>query len=507
MAILDKYAIYLRKSREDLKAEQRGEGETLARHRKILTDFAARQGLYIEETYEEIVSGETIKDRPQIQRLINDCYAGKYKGIVIIEVSRLSRGNQGDAQIIMDCLKFANDNKGLLVLTPTKTYDVAHNPDDEEYMEFELFMSRREYKMILKRMQRGKHQAIVEGNYMGGPRPYGYDIIETPYARTLKRNEAEAPIIEKIFIWKVKNNMTPAAIARKLTNMGVPTYTGISEWNKNTIIAILQNPVYYGKVTWNKRMTVKRMVDGQLITKRPRKLVTDHYMEYEGKHDGIITEELFKAAQSTPHSDKTANNLILQNALAGLLVCKNCGYAMAFKRFNSNRNARILHRSSQLCKVKSAMYDDIMAAVVHGLKMHLEDFELQIDNLPIVDEDEIRCALDALHDEEAKIKKILDKIFNDYETGIYTANEFVERKTKHYDRLAAIKAEEEKLWSSMPVREEYEEKVMYLHTALDMLTDNTIPAKTKNEYLKEFIQKIEYGRENNDEFILDIYLK
>ena len=109
-ADLDIYAIYLRKSRADLEAEKLGEGETLARHKKILTELAARKGLYIGEIYQEIVSGaESIEDRPEIKRLIADCYAGKYKGILIVEVTRLSRGSQGDAQIILDCLNMPTE--------------------------------------------------------------------------------------------------------------------------------------------------------------------------------------------------------------------------------------------------------------------------------------------------------------------------------------------------------------------------------------------------------------
>lgn len=38
------YAIYLRKSRADLEAEARGEGETLARHRKQLLSSEAFRG-------------------------------------------------------------------------------------------------------------------------------------------------------------------------------------------------------------------------------------------------------------------------------------------------------------------------------------------------------------------------------------------------------------------------------------------------------------------------------
>ena len=107
--------------------------------------------------------------------------------------------------------------------------------DDEEYMEFELFMSRQEYKMIQKRLERGRRQAVVEGNYMGSYRPYGYDILKTKAGRTLIPNEDEAPIVKNIFEWTVQENLTPGKIAKRLDAMGVPTYTGDPEWSIATI--------------------------------------------------------------------------------------------------------------------------------------------------------------------------------------------------------------------------------------------------------------------------------
>lgn len=56
IGIQEKYAIYLRKSRKDIEAEIKGEGETLARHEKILTDLAQKLGIYIGKIYREIVS-------------------------------------------------------------------------------------------------------------------------------------------------------------------------------------------------------------------------------------------------------------------------------------------------------------------------------------------------------------------------------------------------------------------------------------------------------------------
>ena len=509
---MKKYAIYLRKSRADMEAEKLGEGETLTRHKKILTELAARKGLYIGEIYQEIVSGaDKIEDRPEMKRLIKDCYDGKWAGILVVEVSRLSRGNQGDAQIILDCLKYANRNNGVLVITPTKTYDVAHNHDDEEYMEFELFMSRREYKMIKRRMDRGREQAVVEGNYMGSYRPYGYDILKTKTARTLIPNEEEAPIVKKIFEWSVNENMSARKIAERLDAMGVPTYSGESEWAGATIKTILTNPTYMGKVKWNDRMRVKSLVNGELVTSRPRSNHTDRYMEYEGKHKkfALVDEETFKAASAKFHSDRTKANLKLNNPLAGFFRCKNCGHTMVHQAYKNKPTVapRYLHRQSTKCKVKSVIASDVMNAVVHSLKLYIEDYELKVDNLPDVDENTIQMQIDGLQKKMQQVKKKLSKAFDDYEDGIYTSNEFVERKAKHNATLDSLQKQMTELENSIPEKEEFEEKIIMLTDALNALLDEHLDAEVKNEYLKQIVDKIEFSRENDTEFILDVHLK
>lgn len=508
-AVLEEWAIYLRKSREDRDKEKRGEGDTLKRHREILTAYAARAGLYVSKIYEEVVSGETIKDRPQIQQLISDCYAGKYRGIIVVEVTRLSRGNQGDAQVIMDCLKYSNNNKGLLVHTPTKIYDVLHSHEDEEFMEFELFMSRREFKMINRRLDRGRKQAVVEGNFMGSYRPYGYEIVKTRTSRTLVPNQEEAPIVKMIFEWAVKENMTPGAIARRLTKMGVPTYAGDPDWSASTVKTILTNPTYIGKVRWNDRMQVKTMADGELKVSRPRSNHTDHYMEYDGKHKAhaLVDEETFRAASSRFGSDKTKADFTLKNPLAGILVCKNCGKVFVHHAHFKKADPRFRHKTSDYCKVKSVKAGDLMDALIHVLKNYIEDFELKITELPDVDTGEIERQIEAMHKEIRKIEKVMDRLWEAWEAGNITDNEFVKRKTVNNQKMENIKAEIERLENTVPDKEDFQEIVTTLHKVLDTLVDGTISAETKNIYLKEIIEKIEFSRENNEEFILDVFLR
>ena len=72
--------MYLRKSRQDLEAEAHGEGETLLRHEKMLLEMCARMQLDLapDGVFREIVSGDTIAARPEIQRMLQNIQDGKY---------------------------------------------------------------------------------------------------------------------------------------------------------------------------------------------------------------------------------------------------------------------------------------------------------------------------------------------------------------------------------------------------------------------------------------------
>lgn len=177
------YAIYLRKSRKDRELEQLGEAETLARHEKALMELAKRNNLDISDIYREVVSGETIEARPEMQKLLKAVEGGTYKGVLVMEVERLARGNTKDQGIVAETFHFSNT----LIITPSKTYDPS-NEFDEEYFEFGLFMSRREYKTINRRIQRGRIASVKEGKYIAGTAPLGYDRVKIKGAKgyTLK---------------------------------------------------------------------------------------------------------------------------------------------------------------------------------------------------------------------------------------------------------------------------------------------------------------------------------
>ena len=192
----EEYCMYLRKSRVDIEAEAHGEGETLARHEKLLLEVARRDKLNVTQIYREVVSGETIASRPVMQHVLQEVEQGRWAGVLVVEVERLARGDTIDQGIMAQTFKYS----GTKIVTPLKVYD-PNNEYDEEYFEFGLFMSRREYKTINRRLQRGRLAAAKEGKWVSGVAPYGYEKIRVPNDKgwTLRPVEAEADIVRFIF--------------------------------------------------------------------------------------------------------------------------------------------------------------------------------------------------------------------------------------------------------------------------------------------------------------------
>ena len=115
--------------------------------------------------------------------------------------------------------------------------------------------------------------------------------------------------------------------------------------------------------------------------------------------------------------------------------------------------------------------------------------------------------MDALQKELRKTERKLAKLFDAWENEDITNNEFVQRKAVNNQRIESVKAQMDELEASIPEKEEYQVKIMRLSDALGALLDTTLDADIKNQYLKQIVKKIEYSRENDEEFILDVYLQ
>ncbi|MDE5741301.1 MAG: recombinase family protein [Oscillospiraceae bacterium] len=435
------YAIYLRKSRADVEAEAHGEGETLLRHENALTVLAEKSGFKITEIYREVISGETIAARPEIQKLLSKVEQGAYEGVLVMDADRLARGDSVDQGLVARAFRLT----GTKIITPRKTYD-PNSEFDEEYFEFELFMARREYKLINRRIQRGRVASVNEGHYIGSAAPYGYDRIKISGGKgyTLKPNK-EAAIVKYIFE-QYLNCSGAGSVAAALDDMGISARKGKS-WSRATVSGILKNPVYIGKIRWSYRKNVKQSRGGQIVTQRK---VNDNYILAEGMHEPIIDIDLFDRVQKKMSENikkPVSSSKALKNPFTGLLYCKICGGRMTRLGKNAHTGYDTLKCANVKCICVSAPMSTVEKAVLEALEQWLDGYYVTVEPTGKASESHYKNIIEELSGELKKINERQEKICEFLEQGVYTADIFEKRrealKNRENDILFKIKRLEE----------------------------------------------------------------
>ncbi len=508
---MERVAMYLRKSRADLEAEARGEGETLAKHKKALLQTARELNLNIVKMYEEVVSGESIIHRPEMLELLKAVEAGEYDGVLCMDLDRLGRGDMRDQGIILHTFR----ESGTKIITPRKTYDL-NDEFDEEYSEFEAFMARRELKLITRRLQRGRIASVKEGNYLGTRPPYGYEIKETKDGRTLVPHPEQAPVVKIIFDRYINGGIGCSKIAHELNEMGLTTYTG-RPWYPSAVKNIIKNKVYAGYIQWKKVETKKSREPGK--TKNTRLRPRREWIEAKGKHEPLVSELDFHKAQkilktrSHPPYNIDGN---LTNPLAGLIKCDKCGMSIVFRPYIGQKPHLICQ--NRLCDNKSTRFDYVEQRMLDVLQEWLSNYKAQWKkhkNLsPSSDAIELRkAALATVQKELGELEKQKDRLHDLLERGIYDEDTYLERSQILADRIEAAKESLINAEAALDIeikRAQAQQEIIPKVESVLKLYHRTEDINKKNALLKSVVESAVYRKERHqvgDEFELVILPK
>lgn len=494
---------YLRKSQSDdplMTVE-----EVLAKHEQILDEWSEKHfGAKVpeENKFREVVSGETIKERPEINKLLRLIESPKYKAVKVVEPQRLTRGDLEDIGRLMKLLKHTNT----YVITPERMYDLR---DEYDWNAFEAELKRgNDYlKYTKKILNRGRLLSVSQGNYIASQPPYGFDKIKVKDGKkecpTLKENPEQADIVRMIFDLYVNEDMGTTNICHKLDGLGVTPPSGGEHWSPAYLKNLLENVHYIGKVKWNWRKTVTVVEEGEIRTASKRSKIGE-YLIYEGKHDGIISEELFNAAQEKRGRNHRAKSTTkVRNPLAGLVFCR-CGRAMSLRTYKnkdgSERNPpRLLCDGQTHCKTGSVLYDEMIEKVSNILKNCIKDFEIRIQNNE-GDSEKLHLAL--IKNLEKKMKDLQAKELAQWEQQSHPdpsqrmpAEIFKQLNEKLLHEKEQVQQALCNAYESMPEPVDYEEKLLLFKDALNTLKDPEASAEKKNKLLKACIERIDYSRE------------
>lgn len=495
---MEQYCLYLRKSRSDQEAEARGEGETLARHEQALLKLAKHQHLNVLTIYREVVSGETIAARPMMQQLLHEVEQGVWSGVLVMEVERLARGDTIDQGIVAQAFKFS-DTK---IITPMKTYD-PNNEFDEEYFEFGLFMSRREYKTINRRLQRGRTASINEGKYVGNIPPYGYQRIklENDKGFTLQPDPQEAEVVKMIFQWYSGNSgeqLGPSLIAQRLDQLGIKPRKN-DTWSEATIRGILINPVYIGMVKWQTRAQVKKSINGTVKKTRPR---NHHPLLIKGLHPAIIDEQLYDQVSNRLACYAPApinRSQTIQNPLASIIVCAKCGHKM-IRRPYVNKPSMLICRQPN-CDNIGASLELVEKMLLAALKEWVKDMKVSTDTLDLQPVNTLSLKNNQLTIISNDLKVAytqMDRTYDLLEQGVYSTEKFLERSNALSEKIQSLQTQQKQL--EVEIKKEEEEvaqrstylpkieKLVDIYWAID-------EPGARNDLLKEVLDHVTYSKE------------
>ena len=504
--------MYLRKSRSDNANESME--ETLHKHEIQLFALAKKLKINTNDIiqFKEVVSGENIENRPEMQRLLDLVMDNVFTGVLVVDSQRLARGDTLDQGTIIRAFSINNTK----IITPQKITD-PKNEFDQEYLEFELFMGRREYKMINRRMQRGRQISVQEGYYIGSIAPYGYSKIKDEHGHTLALNKEEYSVVQMIFSLYTKDKVGCGQIANILNTKNIIPRKA-DRWTTSAINNIIDNIyLYCGYVTWDARKEVKVYRDGKIIKTRPRNAKPKIY---KGKHPALFDDEFLHSVltlQANKNTARVPKQKELKNPLAGLFVCCHCGRKMIRRKYRNQAPIALVCRTNQ-CHTVSSYLDIVEHKILEAIKIHLTDYTTYYEKNKTQEPQKMnneKELIDTCDKEIKKLKQQLDKICNLLEEGIYTVELFKERKTNIEEKITKIKDRKKTIRGDL--RKKKQQNIKYaipiLENAIELYWSATV--EEKNKLLKAIIEKVIYKKEedgryknaNTDDFDLQIYFK
>lgn len=291
-------AAYLRVSTD----EQAEHGISLDAQKQRLLAYCTAQGwelydFFIDDGY----SGKNL-NRPAMERLIEEAQNKKFDYVVVFKLDRLSRRQKDVLYLLEDVF----DDCGVGFKSVTEPFDTT-TPFGKAALGMMAVFAQLERETIVERIKMAKIEAARQGRYLGGYIAYGYK--HDPETKSIVIDEPAAEIVKWMFETFSHGQTSYGSMCKLLLERGVRSQKGLKRWSKKGIKMLLKNPVYLG-------------------------VLRHHGKENDGRHDAIITQDLFDKVQNVIENIVESMPKYVtdeKNLLTGIIFCGECGRRMRFK--------------------------------------------------------------------------------------------------------------------------------------------------------------------------------
>lgn len=470
-------AVYIRVSTE----EQAREGYSLDAQLKAIKKYAQNNNILIDSKFifsDEGISGRKAEKRPAFMEMIKQAKSKpkKFDVILVHKFDRFSR-NREDSVVYKSLLK---KEYGINVISISEPLD----PDDKMSVIMEAFLEAMAeyYSLNLSgEVKKGQLEKHSKGELQTNP-SFGYNVSNN----MLIVNPEESKVVKMIFEQYAIDNIPMMQIAKNVNALNILTKRG-RHFENRTINYILNNPVYIGKLRYTPGRKNSYDYDN------PNTILV------EGKHEPIIDIELWNTAQLKMSKNNIFKkprqhvDLDPKHWTKGLIRCKECGCTMVtfnkkLLRCNGYNKGKCSNSSTlRITDVYSLIINMIDQTITAGKVEHI------VPNKKVQskrNEYELICLkLEQLSEKEVRIKEA-------YREGIDTLEEYKENKSIISREKTKLSAELNKL--EKPKEENKNKEIIENGKKVyELLTNENIPIKEKNEIAHLLINKVEYDQNSN----------
>jgi site-specific DNA recombinase len=361
-------------------AQQEKQG-TIASQLAALTAYAAAHGLtiapehrYVDEGY----SGARL-DRPGLECLRDAAWRGEFERVLILAPDRLAR-HYAYQYVVIEELERA----GCAVIFVTGP--AGTTPEERLVREVHGLFAEFERAAFQERGRRGKLHAARAGGFFTGAGAYGYAYLPSDgRGGSGAVNAAEAAVVRQVFAWLIEDQRSVAAIARRLTEQGVPTRHGGAAWSPATVHKIVTNRLYTGEHYYNRTEPAPEEPNERYRrpTKESRRRLRPAGEWIRIPWPAIIDAETFALAerQLQLNRERSPRKMRHPYLLSGLLVCGACGRRLgghagvASGRYECTRR-RSREPPERRCRLRAVCQRDIEPVVWEHIRALLAHPEL-----------------------------------------------------------------------------------------------------------------------------------
>ena len=497
-----KIAAYCRVS-----TEKEAQIDSLEKQIEFFNEFTKKNSYELYKLYaDEGISGKQIKHRKQFQQMMQDAKAKKFDKVVVKDVSRFARNT-------VDLLQSIRELKSYGIEVDFLNNGEIMEGGSEFILTILGAMAQQESANMSKRDKYGKDITAKKGRVPNIV--FGYDKI--PDERyTLKINEEEAKIVKEIFESYVYKGIGTTKIAWDLNDRGIRTKKTKSKWVQTSIVRMLKNPIYTGRVT-NKKSEVT-----DFITGTRKDLPEEEWIVVERPEMRIISDELFNRAQDI--LAQRSNEFKLNNkrekteyVFSTLIYCKHCGYS--FRRIRRKYTNDGTEYIRWVCSGRNSMgvnhcpnttvideeellnaIKEYLKSIILNKKNFMKAVEKEFEKITKLRENNERSEESLLQEiEKVTVKK--QKYMEMFQNEVINIQELKKYTNPLNEDIARLERELKLITSEIKEKDVLEKELSKtISTVNDILNNQTIT----NAMLKTIIDVIEVDSDSNVEVRLKL---